>query len=226
MMLGEEVRATFGGLGLIVELDLVKAQREHGLGIESKPVQVYQRKEVKPMKPWVTSLGQGFGTSFSGFRGEMPPSSKLGEAMCEVPMLESQALILIGIVRSCSWSEGRWSGSSTSSLLGEALSILSASRGEIVSASLAMGVSETTGILGVYVDLAGEKFYDEASLGVAVLSDFVWDALEIGLEILVSREVLPSAKELKLVFEVSGIADLSCDGQEGKLVDALGQIIV
>jgi hypothetical protein len=229
VMLGEEVRATSGGLGLIVELDLVKAQREHG---QELSLNWFKCIRGRRSRPWVTSLGEDFGTSFSGFRGEMPPGPKLGEATLEVSMLESPALISTGIVRSCSWSEGRWSGSLTSGLLGEAPSVLPSSRGEIVSASPAMGVSEMTGILGVYVDSAGEKFCDEASLGVAVLADFVREAQGIGPKILALGEVLPTAKEdlptakeLKLVFEVSGIAGLFCDGQEGKLADALGQIV-
>lgn len=40
-----------------------------------------------------------------------------------------------------------------------------------------------------------------------------------------SRVSSPAAEELKLVIEVSGIAGLSCDGQEGKLVEVLGQLV-
>jgi hypothetical protein len=67
-----------------------------------------------------------------------------------------------------------------------------------------------------------------SSLEVAVLSeDFERDAHGIGPEEEQndSGEELPAAKELKLVLEVSGIAGLSCDRQEGKLADALGQIV-
>ena len=35
----------------------------------------------------------------------------------------------------------------------------------------------------------------------------------------------PASKELKLVWEVKGIAGLSCDGQEGKLKDVLGKLV-
>jgi hypothetical protein len=34
-----------------------------------------------------------------------------------------------------------------------------------------------------------------------------------------------ASKELKLVWEVKGIAGLSCDGQEGKLKGVLGQLV-
>jgi hypothetical protein len=75
------------------------------------------------------------------------------------------------------------------------------------------------------VDLTREKFYDKASLGGAILSDFAQVAQGIGPELSVSREASPAAKELKLALEVNGIAGLSCDGNEGKLAEVLGQII-
>ena len=103
--------------------------------------------------------------------------------------------------------------------------MLPAARGEIACASPAMGEFETSGILGAYVDSVGEKFCNEASLGGTVISDFMRVAQGTRLELLVPGEVSPVVKELKLALEVSGIAGLSCDGQEGKLAEVLGQIV-
>lgn len=38
-------------------------------------------------------------------------------------------------------------------------------------------------------------------------------------------EFSPVVKELKLVLEVCGVAGLTCDGQERKLLDVLGQVV-
>ena len=74
--------------------------------------------------------------------------------------------------------------------------------------------------------LARESLWDVVShspLNVAVLFMHGLGAESLGTRPL--REISLAAKELKLVIEVSGIAGLSCDGQEGKLVDVLGQIV-
>ena len=140
---------------------------------------------------------------------------------------------------------------STLGLLGKALSVLLATREVIARANPAMGVFESIGILGVYKDLTREKLCNEAPLsllGVTSMSkDFERDPYGMGPETLgmeeqkepmatlmmsyfaelcgASGKDSPTAKELKLVFEVSRITGLSCDGQEGKLMDVLGKII-
>jgi hypothetical protein len=95
-----------------------------------------------------------------------------------------------------------------------------------------MGVSKTSGILEAYVDSVREKYCDEASLRGVVLSYCLRVAQGIRLELLTRGEVplvvnkdSPAAKELKIALEVSRIAGLSCDGQERKLTEVLGQII-
>jgi hypothetical protein len=40
-----------------------------------------------------------------------------------------------------------------------------------------------------------------------------------------SGEESRTTKDLRLVMEVRGIVGLSCDGQEGKLADVLGQLV-
>jgi hypothetical protein len=103
----------------------------------------------------------------------------------------------------------------TLGLLGEAPSIIPATREATVRVSPARGLAELSGILGAYVYPAGESLCDvvsHSSLSAVVLT-------------VASGEILPVAEELKLVIEVNRIASLSCDGQEGKLVDVLGQIV-
>ena len=163
------------------------------------------------MKSWVSVLGETSGFSPGNPRGET---------------IGSPAITSNGIVRLRSWSEGLRVGALTLGLLGEALSVILATREVIARVSLTRGVAESSGILGVNVIPAGESFCDRVShspLKAAVLS-----AHGSGSETSrtgVSREDSLIAKELKLMFEVSVVVGLSCDGQEGKLADVLGQII-
>ena len=134
----------------------------------SKQLQVYQRKEPsssKPMKSWVMALGEVSRNSFS-----------------EMPEVKS-----IGFERSRIWSDGRCFGSSSVGLLGEAPSVCMATREVIARASLAIGESEATGILGAYVVSAGEKICDEDPLSLlevaALFEDFEQDDHGIGPEV-------------------------------------------
>jgi hypothetical protein len=163
------------------------------------------------MKSWVSVLGETFGFSRGDSRGETTGS----------PAITSN-----GIVRLRSWSESWCVGASTLGLLGKAPFVIPATREVIARVSPARGVAESFGILRVYVIPAGESFCDEVSrspLKAVVLSMHGSESKTSGTG--VSGEDSPTVKELKLMFEVSGIAGLSCDGQEGKLVDVLGQIV-
>jgi hypothetical protein len=82
-------------------------------------------------------------------------------------------------------------------------------------------MSDQAGILRAFVNVAGEKIGDMVPLGDAEMFGF----LRVAQVLLAAKEGLPVAKELKLALEVSGLVGLSCDGQERKLVGALGQII-
>jgi hypothetical protein len=77
-------------------------------------------------------------------------------------------------------------------------------------------------ILGAFVHEVREKIGGMVSLGKADMADFIRTAQVL----LAEKEDSPVAKELKLVLEVIGLTGLSCDGQEGRLVGVLGQIIV
>ena len=72
------------------------------------------------------------------------------------------------------------------------------------------------------MDSAGGKFCDEASLGDAVLSDFMRVTQGTKPKLLALGEVSTTKKELKPAFKVSGITGPFCDGQEGKLAEVLG----
>ena len=71
------------------------------------------------------------------------------------------------------------------------------------------------------MNVVGEKQDDGASLGDEVLSD----SFQVAQDSSAAKLDSPTTEELKLALEVSGIASLSCDGQERKLAGALGQII-
>jgi hypothetical protein len=150
------------------------------------------------MKLWVLVLGETSGFSLGDSRGETTGS----------PAITSN-----GIVRLRSWSKGWHVGASTLGLLGEAPSVIPATREVIVRVSPASGVVELSGILRAYVIPAGESFCDKVScypLKAAVLSTHGSGSKTSGTG--ASGEDSPIAKELKLMFEVSRIAGLSCDG--------------
>ena len=89
------------------------------------------------------------------------------------------------------------------------------------SAVVAMGESKATRLLGVE-DQVGENPCDEipiSQLEVAVEPEvFEWNDQGKGSD-------SPASKELNFVWDVKGIAGLSCDGQERKLKHVLGKLV-
>jgi hypothetical protein len=92
----------------------------------------------------------------------------------------------------------------------------------IARATLAMDEPETTGLQGELEAQAGENTCVEDSssqIDVVVLAGDI-EQKEQGQELMA-----PALEDLKLAWEVKGIAGLSWDGQEGKLKDVLGQLV-
>jgi hypothetical protein len=91
------------------------------------------------------------------------------------------------------------------------------------------GVSSSLGILGKPLVVNVTNMVSGESEGIGISEEMVaqegmsedidWKTQGISLS-------SPVVKEMKRVWEVREVAGLSCDGQEGKLKDTLGQIVV
>ena len=83
-----------------------------------------------------------------------------------------------------------------------------------------MGEHEESSLLGGMKNQGEENSCVEGSLPQFDAEVLTEEQLEQG-----TRSVSPALKDLKLVWDVKGIAGLSCDGKEGKLKEVLGQLV-
>jgi hypothetical protein len=121
-----------------------------------------------------------------------------------------------------SWVAERCSWNSEVGLLGKNPMKCLVTKEATARATLAMDEPETTGLQGELKVQAGENTCVEDSssqIEVVVMAEDI-ERKEQGQE-----SMAPASKDLKLVWEVKGIAGLSWDRQEGKLKDVLGQLV-
>jgi hypothetical protein len=115
----------------------------------------------------------------------------------------------------CSWND-------EVGLLGKNPTMPLANEEETAKDTEAMGEPKATGLKGEMEVQVGENSCDEEAPSQIEVESLPEDIEQKDQRKL---EISPVSKELKLVWEVKGIAGLSCDGQEGKLKGVLGQLV-
>jgi hypothetical protein len=119
-----------------------------------------------------------------------------------------------------SWNDGRGCDVALEGLLGKNHTVSLDFEDLSVNIFSVLGEHEESGLLGGMVNQGKENPGVEGTLPQFEAGNLSEEQLVQG-----TGPVSPASKEVKFVWDVKGIAGLSCGGQEGKLKEVLGQLV-